>query len=111
MPRAVVLLAVGLMLLLFGLLGTSRSRTENNDTLYTDEEARLAELCSSVEGVGRCRVMISYEDSGYRSGERVMSVCIACDGADRAAVRRSLTDLITALYGIGSNRIYIARLE
>ena len=110
-PKLITLFALGLALIIFGAVGGLGERDAASDTLYTDEEARLAELCSSVEGVGRCRVMISYEKSGYRTDGAVVSVCIACEGAHSVAVRKRLTELVTALYGIGSNRIYIARLE
>lgn len=68
-------------------------------------EAELVELCSSVEGVGRCEVMITYTDSG-----EVYAVAVLSEGADSVSVRAALTELISSLFGIGANRITILKI-
>ena len=70
-----------------------------------DEDSQLAELCSSVDGVGECRVMVTYRD-----GE-VYAVAIICEGAENPKTRERLVDIITSIYGIGSNRITVQRLN
>ena len=109
--RGVVIFALGHILLIFGAVGSSFRRSDSEESLYTDEEARLVEICEAVEGVGRCRVIINKSEKTYREEGRVESVCIVCDGARSATVRQRLTELVSALYGIGTNRIYIARLQ
>ena len=69
-------------------------------------EAELSELCSSVEGVGSCEVMISYTESG-----EVYAVAILCEGADSVTVRSRLTELVGSLFGIGANRITILKIR
>ena len=69
-----------------------------------DGEARLYEMCSMVEGVGECRVMVTYE------GESVYAVAVLCDGAGSVAVRERLVELICSLYGIGANRVAVLEL-
>ncbi len=73
-----------------------------------NEEERLAELCSSLEGVGKCRVMLSYSDGSHKEP---VGVIIACKGGDRVDVCHRLVELVGALYGIGSNRIAVEKLE
>ena len=103
---AAVLLLLGAVLLLFG-------RTEGNvsDTDITDEE-RLAAFCSSIEGVGECRVYITYTPASRVSSEsRVEGVAIVCRGASSLSVRAELTELISSLSGLGTNRISVAKLN
>lgn len=69
------------------------------------EESELSELCSSVAGVGRCRVTVVLDSDGS-----VSAVAVVCEGGDSLTVRARLTELITTLYGIGSNRVSIMKL-
>ena len=71
-----------------------------------DEETRIAEMCAMTDGVGECRVMLTFDTDG-----RVTAVAVLCEGADRAEVRRSITDMLTSLYGIGSNRISVLKIS
>ncbi len=63
-------------------------------------------LCSSVEGVGECRVMLSFGDGG-----EVLAVAVICEGGDSVGVRYRLTELLSSLYGISTHRICIEKLE
>ena len=99
--RIAALLVIGALLLILGSLGGEVSEAADE----TDEE-RLEAVCSSIDGVGRCRVMVSYGESG-----EVYAVAVLCDGADAVRVRESIVDLFSSLYGIGANRISILRLE
>ncbi len=108
-PQAVIIViivAVALMLIFLG----GGEKTESADL-----ENRLEELCSSLAGVGDCRVMVTYRESEGRYGaeksEVVESVTVVCRGADRAGVRSELVAMLSSLFGIGSNRIYIARMK
>ena len=37
----------------------------------------------------------------------VLGVTVVCDGGDNATVRARLTEMLSALFGIGSNRIAV----
>ncbi len=98
---ALLLLVLGLaLLLLCGGVGESESVATE-----PDEEARISEMCSLTEGVGECRVMLTYDGQG-----RVCSVAVLCEGADSVEVRRRITDMLSSLYGIGSNRISVLKI-
>ena len=98
------ILIIGVLIfcgLLFILIGSFEKQEKS-----LDEEDRLAEMCSMIDGVGECRVMITYEDES-----RVSAVLILCSGAESVVVRSNLTEAVCALYGIGSNRVEIFSLN
>ena len=102
--RVGVILALGVALIIIGsLAGADKNDPE---TTYGLED-RLAEMCSEIEGVGECRVMITYSEDG----ERVYAVAVLCDGGDSVAVREKVTELIGSLFGIGSNRISVLKIK
>ena len=74
---AVFLLAVGILLLSFSGDGTKKStQTAEGDTVryLAALEEETASLCSSVQGVGKCRVMITLEkgeETVYRAGAKI----------------------------------------
>ena len=84
-------------------------------------EKEISSLCSSVSGVGRCCVYITFErgeETVYKGSSvvetkppKVKGVMIACRGADDDGVRSQLTDMMTALFDIGSNRVAILKLN
>ena len=84
-------------------------------------EKELEKLCSSIDGVGKCSVSVSFSrgvENSYKSGKlvetkppRVLGVAIVCRGADSARVRQSLTELFTSLFDIPSNRVSISKLN
>ena len=72
------------------------------------EEERLTEICSMIEGVGDCRVMMTYRGEGDE--RTVYAVLIVCEGGESVFVRERITDVLCSLYGIGANRVEIQRL-
>lgn len=70
------------------------------------KEEELSEICSSLEGVGRCRAVITYGED-----EEVFAVAVLCEGADSVYVRERVNRLITSLYGIGSNRVAVLKID
>lgn len=82
-------------------------------------EDEVASLASDVKGVGRCRVLITFERGGqstYKNGELVESrpplvlgVTVVCPGGDSDYVRARLTEMITALFDIPSNRVAVLK--
>ena len=69
------------------------------------EEKRLAELCSAIDGVGECSVLLNMKD-----GE-VVSVAILCEGADSSEVEADIKELVSSLYGIGYNKVTVLKLS
>ena len=110
--KIVLIILAGIILITLGLNAGAES---NGEADLDETEAKLEQLCSSISGVGKCQVMVTYEKSASRYGtseaRRVESVAIACKGADSVTVRSELTKLLTALFGIGSNRISITKMK
>ena len=98
--RVIMLLICGAALILIGSFGVSKG---TSDAVESSAEEELSEMCSAISGVGECRVMISYE------GESVYAVAVICDGGDSVDVKRSVSELISSLYGIGYNRISVLK--
>ena len=76
----------------------------------------LQTLLESVEGVGKCRVMISYRESGgsyySRNTEKtVYAVAVVCRGADSALVSAKVRDMVSATFGIGVNRVTVLKMK
>ena len=92
------ILCLGLLLILLsGMAGEGQEKP-------VGEEEKAAELCSLIDGVGECRVMMTYD------GEEVFAVLVLCDGGESVAVRERITSVFCALYGIGAHRVEIQRL-
>lgn len=96
-----VILLLGISLILIGSIATFGSTKS--------EERRVEEMCSMIDGVGECRVMMTYREVG---GEQtVYAVTILCRGAESVSVREDLTEMICSLYGVGHNRVEIFLLN
>ena len=98
----IILSAFALLLIILCLAQDNGARVAE----LPDEEARLSDTVSKVAGVGRCEVMINYDDE-----DEVFGVIILCEGAENVSVRERLYDLLTSLYGIGANRISILKIR
>ncbi len=117
-------------LLIFGLLIAALGQTAENDEGKGEEtldeyklrlEEELAKLCTSVEGVGRCTVTVSFKkgaENTYKGGKltetkppELLGVIVVCRGAENDTVRRELTELFTSLFDIPSNRVAILKLN
>ena len=103
-----VLLLLVLAVTLIAVGSVGKSETEEDDSY----EARVADICNSIDGVGRCRVMIYYgEPSSRYSDKKVEGIVVVCDGAGSVDVRRRLTEALSSFFGIGSNRVIIERMQ
>lgn len=101
--RLVGLIVIGLALILLAALIPSGSvGTEP----ASGEEDRLGQVLSSMEGVGECVVMLTYDPEGG-----VYAAAVLCEGAESLSVRQGVISVITSLYGIGSNRVEICPLS
>lgn len=120
---AVILIALSIMLALA--LSSDGESTEGGEITLAEYklkvEGELAELCSSVDGVGKCYVYVTFEkgsESTYKSGNlietrppKIMGVSVVCRGAENARVKSELTELFTSIFGIGANRVKILKLK
>ena len=115
---------LGILLILLSGLFSENSVGEGETSLdeYKRElEAELAELCSSVRGVGRCRVTVTFsegESLQYKGSTvigstppRVMGVTVVCDGADKDDVREQISECMRSLFDIRANRICILKMK
>lgn len=98
-----IVIILGMALILIGSFGTEEKKTT------VSEEDKIAEICSMMDGVGKCRAMITYR--GSEKEKEVFAVLILCEGADSTSVRSELTEAICAIYGIGANRVEIFSLK
>ena len=96
----VLLLALGAVLLMLSGL----SFDETAKAVETEEE--LYSLCSSVDGVGRCKVSVMRDTDG-----EVLAAAVLCEGAESVFVREKLCRLISSFYGIGYNRISVLKIS
>ena len=122
---AALCLAVGVLLLAFSGGGEKAAQKSTEDDSLRSYIAALEEetasLCSSVRGVGKCRVMITLaagEEVVYRGGTkigstppRVQSVTLVCDGGDSDRVRRGVSAMLSSLFDIGENRVTVLKLK
>jgi hypothetical protein len=124
--RVAALIAVGILLILISSsLGEKRNESKTAEvTLEAYKESlerELVSLCSDIDGVGKCRVFITFERGALNTYKgsavvetkppRVLGVTVVCRGADSDSVRGALIDMITALFGIGSNRVAVLKLN
>lgn len=98
---------VGLMLLGLILILIGNEHTGEKIAVTQTEEMRATEMCAMMDGVGDCRVMMTYRPDS----DEVYAVLVLCDGAESVAVRERITSLFTSLYGIGSHRVEIEKLN
>ena len=133
--------AVGIILLLVGGENTAKTEDTKEDQMlseYTREvEEKIKELCSKVKGVSDVSVAVSFE-SGFEyvyarddDGDIAMSgsgstknavkikekmpvisgIGVVCKGGGDPAVQKKLLDLLSAAFGISSNKIFIAEAK
>ena len=138
MIAACALIGVGL-LIFGGSGGKVETKAENKSELveYSKEvEAKILELCSRVEGVKNVSVAVSFEsgfeyvyatdgdktltvgsgsnESAVRVTEKpptISGVGIVCTGGGDPRIQQKLINLISAAYGISSNKIYITEAQ
>ena len=120
------------ILLILGILMLSFSSVDSGekDAVGGSEELReykrmledeLADICSSVSGVGRCKVTVTFErgeERVYKGSSlieskppKVLGVTVVCRGADSDFVRAEIVGRMSALFDIGANRIAVLKLN
>ena len=119
-----------ILLILVAFILVISSGTKNADADSTEEslseykkelEEELSELCSRVDGAGKCYVTLTLErgeQKSYKGSQltetkppRVLGVTVVCRGAESDRVRSDLTEMMCALFDIGSNRVAVLKLS
>ncbi len=120
-----VLIAVGVLLISLPMGGAEQSANVTEkitlEEYKANLEGELSSMCERAEGVGRCRVMITLsrgEENTYKGSllveskpPRVLGVSVICEGGGSPTVKASLTEMICALFDIGTNRVAVLKLE
>ena len=131
------LVLLGVLLLIFG--GGTKTSSGDLDSeeiaKYKKElEGEITELCRGVRGVGDVRVAVSLSGgfeyvyatdkngkvvaAGSESGivikkklPEILGIGIVCTGGGDSTVKNQLISLVSAAYGIGTNRIFVAEAK
>lgn len=99
-----LLLAVGLALLIAGLVWDGReARTQAPPT----KEEELASLLSEVDGVGECVVTVVYSP---QNAEEVVGVAVICEGGASVEIKERVISMLSTLFCIGTHRITVEKL-
>ena len=101
MPLTMVLLAMLLM-------------GRDADGGMTREEKRLASTLSSIQGAGRVRVTLYYEQSGSAfsgAAQRVTGALAVASGAGSVGVRLRLTEALETLLSLEPGSVLVLEME
>ena len=143
-----LILALGALILLWPSGKKDEPSAEKPEAAQTEEtadtQARLEQLLSSMDGVGRVELMLTTsgsEEIFYQTDTRVSgdtreettvfsstqstqktpvvtktkkasyAGAVVCDGADSAAVRLRIMQAVSALTGLGSDKISVIKMK
>ena len=123
-----IIIAAGIVLLL--LPSTAKTLDKKKETENTapesaltvsDLESRLEDILSTGHGVGRVKVMLtlySSSESVYENTNlttiiypRFQGAVIICDGADDSALKLQITNAVSSITGIPSNKIEVIKMK
>ena len=121
----VLVAAVGVALVLFSLGGTKEEKAEKSSQSLAEYKAELERelesACSSIRGVGRCEVIVTFSrgaENTYKGTNlieskppEVMGVSVICEGADSDEVRAGIVGMMSSLFSIGTNRVSVMKLK
>ena len=118
----VALAVLGIVLIIFSCRDDGATEATTDLAEYKRSlESELEDMLSHAEGVGRCRVTVTFsegESSEYRgtkiistSPPRVMGVSVVCEGGGSDDVSARITDSLCAMFDIGANRVCILKMK
>ena len=100
---------------------TAESESSALEEYKAELEDQLTQLCSSVEGVGKCKVMVTFskgEENTYKGSAIVqtkpavvLGVTVVCEGGSSKSVSAEITRMMCALFDIGANRVAVLKLS
>ena len=116
------LVVLGIIVMLLSLLGgEDTASTEALSDYKKRLEDEIEELCSSVEGAGRCRVTVTFEEGEsfeYRgtavvgsAPPKVLGVTVVCEGGGSPEVCAGISRAMVALFDIGTNRVCVLKMK
>ena len=99
----IAVLLLGLVLILLPRGSDTTAAAEGDPLAATgvplaEENRRLAELLTQITGVGRAQVLLSGNGA-----------VVVCDGADSARLRLEITQAVSALTGLSSDKIAVVK--
>ena len=71
-----------------------------------DRADRLTEILSSMSGVGKCKVMLTYGDN-----DAVEGVVVVAEGADNMQTKLRIIDAVSALLKVDSGCVKIYKMQ
>ncbi len=107
----IIMVLLGVLLIIIsamdfkqGSSGYKYGLSENNKN-NTDSEEKIEEILESINGVGECKVMLTYDDN-IPAGIVVVTKC-----ADNKEKVLEITDIIKTLYCIPTHRIKVVMMK
>lgn len=85
------------LLLLFAVYKVFYTESSDSKSCYTQEETRLCNILSEIEGVGEVSVIINSTEDGA-------GVVVVCEGADDLLVRSEILQAVRIATGAGTKR-------
>jgi hypothetical protein len=78
----------------------------------TEEEKyskQLEDILTEIAGIGKMKIMVTTETTG--GNIKVQGVAIICEGGDDPRVVKDIIGIVGAVYGIPSNKVYVAHMK
>ncbi len=97
--RLVLPFILGVVLLLL------MSMRGNESTEAEALPSELEKMCTALDGVNSCSVMVTYKDAEKQNEVLAVAVIYSGDGGVRTEAQ--IKELIISLYGIGANRVAV----
>ena len=111
---------LGLLLLVVAMPTSTKVETEEETEVYSQTgelELQLESILSSMEGVGKVKVMITTEQAqntlfGEKSkGQTVCGVVVVAQGAGKATVDARILQAVKALFSVEAHKISIVKMK
>ncbi len=83
------------------------SNSGANNLVYSNEETKLKELLSSIEGVGKTVVSVNIDNDN----NKILGVVVVCEGAGELKVKLAITEAITTCLDVSSENIRILKMK
>ena len=82
---------------------------KDNASDNSDEEKKLQNILSEIDGVGEVSVMITYysDDNRRKDSSEAKGAVIICDGADNAHLRSEVSDAAMAALNLPAHRVKV----
>lgn len=94
----ILVLFIGIILI--SLPTSSDTAACSGATYASEEETRLEEVLSKIDGVGETAVLYSAE-----------GITIVCEGAEKSSVKLNIINAVTAYTGYAVNKISVVKMK